>query len=379
MPHSPHRKTVRPQWWKRAIRCILWISTLFFALGLLVASYAGKVEPQDFPIAPVLLLTYPIWIYGTFASLILDIFACRRALLVAIPAVAACIPALWAFAPLNFTTPQIPEGDEGRTFTLMTYNVGAFHNFTYSFPGDLNPTMSYLINSDADVVNLQEVYTFATSESEHITALQVDSIYREYPYVMTFGEMQAMLSKYPADPVSHNWRNVKGNEVAVFRLFIDGEPVTIVNVHLQSYGLTASDKLLYREITEMDALDFAKIDSVRTTLMSKINAAAQQRASDAHHLGELIKRFGGPNVIVAGDFNDVPGCYTLNYLADLGFHDVYSEVGFGPDITYNSDRFYFRIDHVLYRGALKPLSIRRGRIRSSDHYPLIVKFALTDD
>ena len=81
---------------------------------------------------------------------------------------------------------------------------------------------------------------------------------------------------------------------------------------------------------------------------------------------------------MAGDFNDVPGCYTLEYLADLGFHNVYSEIGCGPDITYNSDRFYFRIDHVLYRGALQPLSIRRGRIRSSDHYPLIVDFAITE-
>ncbi len=376
---SSNSKSHRP-WWKRAIRFILWTGTIFFTLGLLVASYSGEVEPRDFVLAPVMLLTYPLWIYGTVVFVVLDVFACRRALLAAIPMIAACIPSLWTYAPLNLTRPtlKVEEGAEVHTFSFMTYNVAAFHNFSYSFPGDVNPTISYILGTDADVVNLQEVYTFATSESEHITAAQVDSIYREYPYVMTFGEMQAMLSKYPADPVSHDWRNVKGNEIAVFRLFIHGEPVTVFNVHLQSYGLTASDKLLYREITEMDALDFAKIDSVRSTLMSKINIAAQQRADDAHHLGELIKRFGGPNVIVAGDFNDVPGCYTLEYLADLGFHNVYSEIGCGPDITYNSDRFYFRIDHVLYRGALQPLSIRRGRIRSSDHYPLIVDFAITE-
>jgi len=371
-----HKPTARRPWWKRIVRGVLWTATIFSCLGLLVASYAGKVEPQDFALAPVMLLAYPLWIYATAVCVTLDIFACRRALLVALPAVAACLPSLWAYAPLNICRPEAPS--DSRTFKFMTYNVAAFHNFTYSFPGDVNPTMSYLLDTDADVVNLQEVYTFATSESEHITARQVDSVYRKYPYVMTYGEMQAMLSKFPADPVSHDWRNVKGNEVAVFRLFIDGEPVTVFNVHLQSYGLTASDKLLYREITEMDALDFAKLDSVRATLMSKINIASQQRACDARHLGELIKRFGGPNAIVAGDFNDVPGCYTLNYLTDLGFRDVYSEVGFGPTITYNSNRFYFRIDHVLYRGSLKPLSIRRGRIRASDHYPLIVEFALTD-
>lgn len=370
MTNSKH---TRP-WWLRALRALLWIATVFFAVGLMVVSYAGKISPEHFSLAPILLLSYPFWVAGAFVTIALDIFLCHKALLVGVLAIAGCIPSLWNFSPLNILPAKAPEGS--RTFTFMTYNVAAFHHFTYSFPGDINPTMSFILNTDADIVNLQEVYTFATSESEHITAQQVDSVYRLYDDVIISGEMQALLSKFPADPIQSDWRNMRGNEIAIFRVFIGDTPVTIFNVHLQSYGLTASDKLLYRELTEMNMLDFGKIDQVRRDLLSKINIAACRRAEDTRHLAELIRRFGGPNVIVAGDFNDVPGCYTLDYLADLGFKEVYPEVGFGPMITYNSDKFYFRIDHVLYRGDLKPLSMERGRVRSSDHYPLIVKFAL---
>jgi len=35
---------------------------------------------------------------------------------------------------------------------------------------------------------------------------------------------------------------------------------------------------------------------------------------------------------------------------------------------------YFGIDHILYRGDLHPLSMHRGGLRSSDHYPLIATF-----
>ena len=50
--------------------------------------------------------------------------------------------------------------------------------------------------------------------------------------------------------------------------------------------------------------------------------------------------------------------------------------GFGPMITYNARHLYFCIDHVLYRGALTPLYISKGTIKTSDHYPLTVDFAV---
>ena len=39
--------------------------------------------------------------------------------------------------------------------------------------------------------------------------------------------------------------------------------------------------------------------------------------------------------------------------------------------------FYFHIDQMLYRGNLEALSLKIGKINSSDHYPLIGEFAFT--
>ena len=46
----------------------------------------------------------------------------------------------------------------------------------------------------------------------------------------------------------------------------------------------------------------------------------------------LIRHYGGPNVIVCGDFNDVPGSYPVRSFADAGFQSVYPKIGFGPII-----------------------------------------------
>jgi endonuclease/exonuclease/phosphatase (EEP) superfamily protein YafD len=91
---------------------------------------------------------------------------------------------------------------------------------------------------------------------------------------------------------------------------------------------------------------------------------------------QFIKRFGGKNVIVCGDFNDVPGCYTMRQLEGQELKDVYGTIGLGYMNTYFHNRFYFCIDHVMYRGNITPINIRRDKIDLSDHYPLFTTFVV---
>lgn len=363
--------------WKCILRSFLWLFTILACIGLMVASYSGTVSPGSFSLASVMLLTYPFWLGATIIIGIIDVLLCRKAFVAVILSLVVCIPSIWSYSPLNVLKPHVPRESEGRTLKFMTYNVAAFHNFTSTFPGDVNPTISYIINSGADVVNLQEVYIFATSKGEHITSAQLDSLHSIYPYVLLNGYTQALLSKYPAEAIHTDWPCTAGNEMAVFRINVDGESITIFDVHLQSYGLTDADKSLFRSLTRLGVYDSEKIEEIKNQLLDKVNAAAVNRAEDARKVGHYITSLGGPNVIVAGDFNDVPGCYALRYLADYGLKEVYPEVAFGPMITYNASNFYFRIDHVLYRGALKPLKMYRGKVKCSDHYPVFVEFALT--
>ncbi|MDE6368731.1 MAG: endonuclease/exonuclease/phosphatase family protein, partial [Muribaculaceae bacterium] len=156
------------------------------------------------------------------------------------------------------------------------------------------------------------------------------------------------------------------------------QKVTIFNVHLQSFSLVPEDKEMFKKLTRLKGSE-TEIAQMRSHLVNKIREAAPQRVLDTEELIKYIRKFGGPNVIVCGDFNDVPGSYPLRMLADEHLKEVYPEVGFGPMITYNANRFYFRIDHILYKGDLTPLSMKRGSVKSSDHYPVIATFEIPDN
>lgn len=365
------------------VRVILTLLTLASALGLLAASYGGDFRPSVYRGLCIIVMTMPLWIIATVIITVLDALWNRKALVIIILTFIACAPTLWNFCPLNIFGPSDSKYEKCPKFTLMSYNIYNFMSQDSIYPGGMNPAMSFLIKTDADIVCLQEAGGFVpVTDRYKIPTIQVDSLNRLYPYIVMNGRTQMILSKYPVKSIPTGYAKAKLNEIAVCRVEIEGTPVTIFNVHLQSYSLRPDDKSLYEDITDLKKNDLSlreNVTDIKSQLLGKIQTAAEGRELDAERLGSYITRLGGPNVIVTGDFNDVPGCYTLRRLADYDMKEVYPEVGFGPMITYYANRFYFRIDHTLYRGNLKPLKMTRPTPRNSDHYPIITTFAITGD
>ncbi len=363
--------------WIRILRFLLILVTLVVTFGVIVAAYGGYYPPSEYRGLCLMVMTFPIWLLSLLVLAVIDLLLCRKAFMIALIGFVATIPSIWDYCPLNITSADVPAEARGRTFTLLTYNITNFTDMTGTYPDSINPTLSYILHSGADVVNLQECSDISVDKAHCVTSAQIDSLYQAYPYVMLYGKSQCVLSKYPAEVLDIG-QPVKGvNEIAAVRLNIEGELITLFDVHLASYRLTRDDKSLFREVTDLKADNKAELVAVRSQLISKIQKAAETRELDCLRLMRYIRHFGGPNVIVAGDFNDVPGCFTLRKLEELQLRPVYPEVGFGPMVTFNNDRFYFRIDHVLYRGDLLPISLKKGKVRYSDHYPLKVTFALT--
>lgn len=334
-----------------------------------------------------MVLAFPAWLSALVCATVLNAIWCRKALVVCAIAFVSCASAIWDFCPLNIINPSPRHYEKTPRFTLLTYNVTNFQDLTDTYDGDVNPTVAYILHTNADIVNLQESAPVAADNKIHFTQAQVDSLHSAYPYIITSGRTLTLLSKYPAealhipsDPKSKVTDRGDSDKIAGFRINIQGTPVTLFNVHLESYGLTKADKNLYQRITDLDDPDRrlrAMLRDVRTELFAKVQIAAVLRQREADRLVKLIEHFGGPNVIVAGDFNDAPGCYALRRLADCRLRQVYPELAFGPAITFHADRFYFRIDHILWRGNLKPLRLWKGKVQYSDHYPLTTAFAIT--
>lgn len=112
---------------------------------------------------------------------------------------------------------------------------------------------------------------------------------------------------------------------------------------------------------------------MKNSAIHKLNEAYRTRAIQVNQLREAADSIGG-NIIIAGDFNDVPLSYAIHCLKEAGFKEAYPSLAMGPGFTYHADRLYFRIDHILYRGTLKPVSLDIPKVNLSDHYPMIMTF-----
>lgn len=386
--------------WKRIGRFMCWAGMIIVSIGMFVTGFCGYISPSALRIAPTLVMTFPAWLLALLAMTVIAALTYRKALLLALITWVGCLHPILEFSPMNFVTPSPADYRASQRFTFLTYNVTNLSDLTGKYDGEVNPTLSYIMRTNADIVNVQEAIVPAVNAEKHITSAQIDSLHRLYPYIIMYGRSQMIMSKFPVEVVHTGEAEIAASlrkeaiannavvkptgQIALFRVNIYGTPVTIFDLHLQSYGLSSSDKSLYHDITEIKEAEKVKelkqlkstLSDVRHSLISKISGAAILRQADIGRLRQLIEHYGGSNIIIAGDFNDVPCSYPLVSLERLGFKQVYEQVGFGPMITYNANRFYFRIDHVLYRGGLKPLRMVRGSSRASDHYPLLTTFAI---
>ena len=361
--------------WHKILTGLLAAVCVFAITGLIASAYAGAINPVNHPMASVVAMTFPLWLIGTIVAVAIIFFMRWRVALIGVAGLCIALPAILNYCPLNLPRKAAEDAD---TFTLMTYNVFDFVDQTEEYPGDINPTLSYILREDPDIVCAQEVGYIGTNQSHRITAAQVDSLYAQYPYIYMDRHILAILSKFPIEPVQtgiHISENEGAGDIACYRAEIKGRKVTIFIVHLQSFYLQRAEREMFMKLTRLQGSE-SEIKEMQRHLVDKICEAAPHRVRETEELIKYIDKYGGPNVIVCGDFNDIPGCYSLRLLKDHKLKEVYPEVGFGPMITYNSERFYFRIDHILYRGDIRPLSMVRSKIYSSDHYPVKATFEI---
>lgn len=353
---------------------------LIIALLLVVAAYSGGVNPDKLAMAQVVNMTFPIWLVCSIVILIVDLIFVRR--LAWFPAVALVVsgPTLLMNAPLRIYVPAPTSAEKKTEFKVLTYNVMSFNDYRNDNPEWGNRTISYIISVDADIVCLQEAAPLRGRDAV-CNAAQRDSLKAMYPYYVDIqrhvGEL--IMSKYPVTLIENNDCGDGIGKFTLYSVDIDGREVTVVNCHLESIGLTSDDKAVYRELTDKEFKPTrAELSYARHDLIPKLTKAFRNRASQVRRIRALLAD-RGPNVLLMGDFNDVPGSYAYRMLLDAGLKDVYRQCAFFPTITYYDSRFYFHIDHIMYRGDMRPVSWHRGNVDSSDHYPVWATFVWTDN
>lgn len=361
----------------RVLDAVVVIVNALAAAALCACAYAGGLDPRECTFAPLAALAFPAPLAAVALLFILDLIWWRRTALIPAAAMLACSGPIADFCPLRYPSPT--PSPEQQTLRVLTYNCMAF-NVQAADHSPVNPQISYILADDPDVACIQEYFLMQRNKNTRVTTAQLDSLNARYPYQAVASYFQKVYSKYPIEPIPIDYVNTEGGagDMAAWRLHAHGRVVNIFTVHLRSLYFTQEDKNLYRKMLHPESVSRSSLSDLRHDILRKITRASRVRADQVADLERYIARFGGENVIVCGDFNEPPGGYALHALErDCHLRQVYPQVGFGPMVTYNANRFYVRIDHMLYRGALRPVSMRRGSTRGSDHYPLTTTFILT--
>lgn len=355
-----------------------WVGLNVLIAGIAIFSgYASYVDQEYMPFAGILAMTFPLWYLLSAILLVANLILCRWLSLVSLLTLLIALKPFLVFCPLNFSKSELTDEEKERSFKIMSYNVLSMIDVEGLSTPDNNRTMHTILNSGADAVALFENENMG-SLKHFVPQPQIDSLNTIYPYFSRGSRGTVLYSKRPILHIVPPENTHSQGSIEIFRTSVNNSrPLNIIAVHLESFGLSDEDKELYLDLTDTDKLEESDkketLHRVRRQLLSKLMQAFQKRALQAKMLRTFVEQLQG-DVIVCGDFNDVPGCRTIKILQEIGMKDAYAEVALGPTITYNAPYFNFRIDHVLWRGGFHPVNIERGNIASSDHYPMLTTF-----
>ena len=365
--------TPQPRGKLRKLLTVLLVAINISIAGMTVLASYGGMANSDITVIPAMAaMTLPIWLAATIAITIADLISVRRLTLIPIATLVICAAPIWDYCPLNIFKSQPPTPGQDGMLTLLTYNVYNFNAHNGVYPDSTNASASFIIGSGADIVAIQEAYHVNHDMRICFTPEQADSIAQIYPYRISDSNAMTLLSKYPATELDLSGSLDKYDQIAAYDIDVNGMPLRLYNVHMQSFQLNQDDKNLYSGITRLNGNE--TYQEVKQQLLGKFAKAYKERAVQARALLAYMESNPAENVIVCGDFNDIPDSYSMRTICRDGLKQVYPRVGIGPMITYNSDRFLFRIDHILYKGDIEPCAMTRGSLRSSDHFPLLATF-----
>lgn len=355
---------------------LLILSVILYGVTVLSA-YGGRFNPDFFTLPATLTLLMPGLAIAT-VLVAAGWFLIRGY-------IGGTLGVLAVIASWGPVSTAIPFGSEKKatpgaeTFTLLTWNmIHGWDQQGKSVPQG-NRAIQYILDTDADIVAVEELEKMLDPAEIHgMTDAQKRAMEEKYPYRAGLHDMK-VFSKFPMR-MEQGYNYIDGpydrRRYSFYKIGIHGRTLTLVAMHLQSFMLSDNERDVVKDMGSVEGMK-KSFGMLRTDIKEKLHRGFKKRKQDVDILRRTIDRMKGP-LIICGDFNDVPESYAYRLLKGTDMRDAYVETGFGPLVTYNRHAFWVHLDQVLYRGPLEALSVRKGRLRASDHYPLLCTFEFTD-
>ena len=330
---------------------------------LICCAYSPLLPAEHMPLFSLAGLAFPFVLVGNICFFFLWLLLYPRYMAMPLITILICLAPIRDFIPIHFDRQRPPE----NSLKVLSYNILS-SNITASNVNKGNAVINYLESSDADIICLQELQFSALKKNKKLL--------EEYPYrsylVSNDSELASCflgcLSKYPILDVENLKFSDTFNGASKYRILHEGDTIVVYNCHLQSIGLGNEDKSTYEQILSNPK------DNIRSAgskeIVKKLRDSAIKRAEQADIIMTHLKKETSPYIIVCGDFNDSPISYTCHTMRER-LQDAYADSGNGPGISYNRNKLYYRIDHILHSRHFRSYRCTVDRsIKVSDHYPI---------
>ena len=333
------------------------------AVLLVCCAYSPILPAGQFPLLSLAGLAFPFALALTGAFLLFWLFAYRRYIWFTLITILVCLPQIRAFFPVNFDRQRPPE----NSLKVLSYNILGPNIGPWNANKD-NAIIAYIEAADADIICLQEL-NFASLKKQK-------GLLEKYPYksynvsdeIPSKAHYLGCLSKYPILSVEQLDLNSDFNGCTKYRIRHGKDTIVVYNCHLQSNGLNREHKDTYEQLLT-NPKEYLRSEGTKV-LIKKLRDSAAKRATKTDVIVADIEEESSPYIIVCGDFNDSPISYTC-YQLRKQLTDAYVKSGNGPGISYNRNRLYYRIDHIMHSDQFKAYRCTVDRsIKVSDHYPI---------
>lgn len=344
---------------------------IIVALLFIIAAFSDFISPNQSVFFSYLGLLFPLFFIANFCFLLYWLILRKWGYFFIICcSFLLCWKPISRYVPFHLPTKTIQQDN---VIKVLSYNVMGF-GYKDHAPDKPNEILQYVINSEADIVCLQE-YMVGTSEN-FLTQEKIRKALYMYPYHYSLPLVHykkytiglALFSKYP---ILNSWKvryDSSFNGSSVHEIDMNGKKVMVINNHLESFKLTMDDRSKYADFVKNMNMD--TFDGMRETVQQKLGSAFVIRAEQAEIIADEIANLKGDYMIVCGDFNDTSISYAHRVIQGNSLVDAFVESGRGIGISYSQNFFWFRIDHILHSPNMKSYNTTVDKVALSDHFPI---------
>jgi endonuclease/exonuclease/phosphatase family metal-dependent hydrolase len=356
---------------RKLLHSVLLTSNFGLVLALLVCGNVHLIKPLHSSLYSFLAYAYMPLLLANVFFLVYWGIRLKPWALVSLAGLILTWSSARAWFPLNISKKEPAV----KTLSILTFNVEYFSHSNVKLEHGIHPILIYIKEKDPDVVFLQEAGPQFVNDLR--TKQEVENLMKSYPFFAS-GEQEnrysvVLLSKFRILKFGRIEYQSQSNSSFWYDVKIGKDTVRFINNHLESNKLNPKEKVQYSDMIRNH--ESGRISEVAEVLGSKVGNATVIRAVEADSVASLIKRTPYREIVVCGDFNDVPGSYIYRKIRS-GLKDAWVERGNGWGHTFHDHFFLFRIDYILYSPTIRCLEIEREKVNFSDHYPLWAKLVM---